>query len=1280
MGGRAHDPLRSVALASRLVSLAILLGLSLLLAYGCGGDRGGSQWTNPASRTATGAPGAPPPPPDLEEWSVRLGDAPVRPAFHRGFVDPKAKYHPSRILVKMKSPPREVGLRAAASVAATLAQRTGITMAAERHFQFIDVSVLQVRSKHTVPEAVAALCQQPDVEYAEPDYIRECSEVVPNDPQFHEQWALKNTGQSGGLVGADVDATFAWDRTMGNDSVVVAVIDTGVDYSHPDLRDRMWRNPDEIPGNGVDDDHNGYVDDIYGIDTVNNDVDPMDDRSHGTHCAGIIAASDNDIGVVGLAPGVRIMAVKAGGVDGKFTDSDQIEALDYAIQEGATLTSNSYGGTGYSASVYSSISRARAAGQVFVAAAGNESNNNDANSRYPAGYNLDNIISVGASTRTEGVATYSNYGASSVDLFAPGHEILSTLPGSQYGLSSGTSMAAPLVAGAAALVRSRNPGCTYLQVRNALLSTTDAIVAYQGKCVTGGRVNARRAVEWVAPSPSPSPSPSASPSPSPSPSPKPSPSPGPPPTGSISLQAGWNLVSFPVAELTGCYPEQGVSQMAFVWNPAQGAYEIVDLYIPSTVNTGEGTARGLWVFSERAASIPYAGRNNLGAGLDCYTDLRQGWNLVGAPFTPARPLSQVLVRWGTGFPQALPDSVCSAVPPTDPSCLLYEYGFSYSGGSYSPISLSDANADLPPNSAMWVYVHNDMTRLWFIPELGSLAVVSAPPGQVAAGGASFPVVIEARDPDGHRMAAFTGPIILKIKSFQGSPGAAQGTPVLDLDRPTEVTLMANAVEGRATFNLKPGYSGTYTLEASTTGASCNLGFTVVPGPLSGLAFVSSPVGGYIGDVLSPVELGFFDGCGNRLLDMPAPIAVATLSGSIQGQTSRAVDSSSGLAVFSDLRLSGAISESHQLQASGGGLSALSKVFPQRLPQLQSGEFLINSTTANRQEGPDVSWNPASREFFVVWASIQKEPISQQDVWGIYGKRFNASGGALTGEFPIFVGDATSIHREPEVACAPDGTVTVVWQGRGSAWGIYGRRFAKDGTALGPEALLGSGEDPEVAMAGDGSASVVWTRTLQSGASEGIYYRQWASDGKMGSVLQANSGTAGDERWPCVGADGAGNRVIVWHRSTLKQLFGLRMGAGEQAPATRFSISPGRYPALAMACDGRFHLVWDAGSALYDGSGSVIGPGVGPPGVLLATSMNDYGTICSAGNSDAANNTADVYVATAPGGYTGRVSQYPTENQWVPSVALSPEGILMVVWQSNLQDGSLHGVYGRVFAP
>lgn len=333
--------------------------------------------------------------------------------------------------------------------------------------------------------------------YVEADPIqRTCA--LPSDSAFVDGtlWGLRNP--SG--FGADINVVPAWDLTEGSAAVIVGVIDTGIRYTHQDLAARMWRNSGESgdgrESNGRDDDGDGYIDNVFGINAITNSGDPFDDDGHGTHCAGTIGATpDNGHPHVGVARDVRLMALKFIGAGGSGATSDAIRCIDFAVAKGVRILSNSWGGQAYSQALFDSIAAAQNAGVLFVAAASNDASDNDWFEMYPANYALDNIVAVAALDARDQLANFSNYGANTVHLGAPGVGIYScdSFSDSAYSIKSGTSMATPHVAGVAALVLARYPSINVHELRNRLLVTAP-IPALAGRSITGGRVDAHAAL------------------------------------------------------------------------------------------------------------------------------------------------------------------------------------------------------------------------------------------------------------------------------------------------------------------------------------------------------------------------------------------------------------------------------------------------------------------------------------------------------------------------------------------------------------------------------------------------------------------------------------------------------------------------------------------------------------------------------------------------------------------------------------------------------------------
>ena len=350
----------------------------------------------------------------------------------------------------------------------------------------------------TVENRTAALAAAGNiVALAEPDHIVYALESTPNDPSYGELWGMNK-----------IDMPKAWDISTGTGGVVVGVIDTGCDLDHPDLISNLWVNTGEIPTNGIDDDLNGFVDDVHGYDFRNNDGNPSDDTGHGTHVAGTIGAvGNNGIGVAGVNWSTRIMILKFLGPSGGYI-SDAIESLNYAVmmkQQGVSvrLTNNSWGDSTqpgyYSPTMHNAIEASKDAGMLFVTAAGNNGKDNDAEPIYPASYDSSNIITVANTTSSDGKSGTSNYGATSVDLGAPGTGIHSTTVGGGYGNKSGTSMASPHVAGVAALIWELMPDLSWQEVQSAIFIGTDSISSMQGITVTGGRLNAFGALSQLDP-------------------------------------------------------------------------------------------------------------------------------------------------------------------------------------------------------------------------------------------------------------------------------------------------------------------------------------------------------------------------------------------------------------------------------------------------------------------------------------------------------------------------------------------------------------------------------------------------------------------------------------------------------------------------------------------------------------------------------------------------------------------------------------------------------------
>lgn len=395
---------------------------------------------------------------------------------------------PGRLFVKYKDSPPYGTLSV---VKAAVEEAYGLEPI--RRYHFIDTYLY--KAHWSSAETLQALSRDPNIEYAELDRKVRKDMTFPADPRFDNQWGLHNTGQNGGLVDADIDAPEAWSKSTGARRVIVAVLDSGVDYNHSDLKANMWINQGEIGGNGLDDDGNGYVDDVYGINTLLGNGDPMDDDGHGTHVAGIIGAvGNNGTGVSGVCWTCSLMAIKFLDEEGDGWLSNELEGMEYAVDHGADIINGSFGTYDASRVEENAIKAAQSAGLLFVFSSGNDGLNDDQTPHYPSAYDADNIISVAASTRRDELVSWSNYGSGSVDLAAPGASILSTIPGNGYGASSGTSMAAPHVAGTAALMKAHNYSLNWQQLKSRLISSCDTLPAFAGKVGSGGRLNANNAL------------------------------------------------------------------------------------------------------------------------------------------------------------------------------------------------------------------------------------------------------------------------------------------------------------------------------------------------------------------------------------------------------------------------------------------------------------------------------------------------------------------------------------------------------------------------------------------------------------------------------------------------------------------------------------------------------------------------------------------------------------------------------------------------------------------
>ncbi|MDQ3233596.1 MAG: S8 family serine peptidase [Pseudobdellovibrionaceae bacterium] len=425
----------------------------------------------------------------LAAWTTLLGVAVSGVTFAEArLIDFEKPHRSQRYIVRLKDN---------AIAARSLFRAAGVTPV--HSFESIPAFIVET-DRDTQAAALEALRQNPDVAYIQANRIFKISKT-PNDPSYGSQYHHKN-----------IASNTAWEVSTGSKDVVVAVIDTGVNYNHPDLAPNYWTNPGESGAdasgkdkrsNGVDDDRNGYIDDFRGWNFVKDTNDPMDDHGHGTHCAGVIGAKGNNgMSVVGVNWDVSIVGLKF--IDGKTGEGDTegaLKAIEYANKMGIPITSNSWGGQvdktydpNEPDALKELIAAAGEQGFLFIAAAGNDGSNNDKTATLPASYNLDNIISVAATGTSDSLAFYSSYGPTTVDIAAPGTNVLSTWLSNRTQKMSGTSMAAPVVAGAAALLKATHPNWTAREIKDRLLETVDPVSSLKTRVLSGGRLNVGRAI------------------------------------------------------------------------------------------------------------------------------------------------------------------------------------------------------------------------------------------------------------------------------------------------------------------------------------------------------------------------------------------------------------------------------------------------------------------------------------------------------------------------------------------------------------------------------------------------------------------------------------------------------------------------------------------------------------------------------------------------------------------------------------------------------------------
>jgi len=432
---------------------------------------------------------------------ITLLFAPSRRVFSQS-TKTNSLYVPGQLLVKLKAGVTDAGAvpgmlaRAQADIEPLMKSEGG------------DLLLVNLEGE-SVEEAAARFAQDPRVEYAEPNYLWH-EAAMPNDALFYQQWALMNNGSFlAGKPGADIGATAAWDITTGSDNLVVAIIDAGVDLAHPDLAPNAWTNSREVPNNGIDDDGNGYVDDVHGWNYVTKSPNVYDQASndwHGTHVAGAVgAAGNNQTGVSGVAWRVKLMALKFLGAQTGST-ADAVKAINYVLDQkqrgvNVRVINASWAGSSESQSLKSAIIDAGNKGVLFVCAAGNGENGNDGSDLdesplYPAAWSAEvpTMITVAAADYNDRLASFSYYSPTRAQVAAPGVNTMSTMPEGGYGFGAGTSMASPIVAGVAALLFAHEPSLTPAQARNRIVKTADPQPTLVGHVSSSGRVSAYNAL------------------------------------------------------------------------------------------------------------------------------------------------------------------------------------------------------------------------------------------------------------------------------------------------------------------------------------------------------------------------------------------------------------------------------------------------------------------------------------------------------------------------------------------------------------------------------------------------------------------------------------------------------------------------------------------------------------------------------------------------------------------------------------------------------------------
>jgi subtilisin family serine protease len=859
-----------------------------------------------------------------------------------------------------------------ASRLASLHREFGATVL--REYRSFGWQLVSVPDADVAPVA-AAYAARPEIEAAEPD-TTVAIEAGPNDPSYSALYGLARIG-----------APTAWGTTVGSPNIVVAVLDTGIFYNHEDLAANMWRNPGEIAGNGVDDDANGYVDDVYGYDFANKDPDPVDDHSHGTHCAGIIGAvGNNGIGVVGVNWSVRLMALKfmkpipGGSALGNI--SDAVAAYQYAIDMRARgvnvrAINNSWGGGPYSQAMKDAIEAAGNAGILSLCAAGNGDEqgvpiNTDLEPHYPSCYNSNSIISVAASTASDAPAYFSNYGLTSVDLAAPGASILSTINSvSGYASYDGTSMAAPHVAGAAALLWSAVPDLTVAQVKSALMGGVDPVTAWAGKTVTGGRLNVARAMATV--------------------------------VGAGSAHLEWQS-----------QPAVAQTRQAFATAPAVRVLDaggnLVTTFngtVSLAIKPGTGSAgallngptiapavNGVATFPGVSiskpgfgfvltASTPFAGSIE-GTPFDVVSTASKlefrthpGSVTTGQPLNP-QPVVAAVDDWGNAVPTFTGEVSLAIKPGTGAPGAVLE-GTTTSSAVAGVASFSGLSIAAVGNNYVLTASSGSLTGDSAAFNIASVVTQLAFDTQPGTGQAGVPLprqpVVQARDASNAWAYSFTGPVAVALKEGTGSPGAVLlGTTTV------------NASSGMAYFGSlavdRPGAGYVLTATADGLPVAESAPFDVSP-KATRLAFSTQPVGGLRGEPLAtqPVvqardDAGALAFGFNGFVTVAIKPGTGTPGATLGGATT--IPLQNGVASFTGLAVSRG-GEGFVLTASGGGLATGDSAPFAVLPGV------IRVSTAGDDARPGDTWATAMRS---VQAAVNAAPPGDE-VWVAAGAYIGA---------------------------------------------------------------------------------------------------------------------------------------------------------------------------------------------------------------------------------------------------------------------------------------------------